>query len=79
MYRLFWGNTWRTPFSPGLSRLPEVRASGWEDEDVLPGSPFMTWPTEDSFEFLVRAEYIRMYDFVEDHLVRSRKTKLRAL
>lgn len=62
-FMTYWKSAWGKPLSIGLTALPN--SPPLKDGDILSEEPVMIGV--DSREFLVRAEYIRMYDFVDDH------------
>lgn len=64
----FYRHSWGKPLDPGLTTLPKKTTdldgdSMVLDDDVLPGDPFLNVLET---RFLVRSEYIRVFEEVEE-------------
>ena len=76
---LYWNNAWGKRLSATLMVLPAKTAGSSEElpslvleDDALPESPIMSVSiVGNQGEFLVRAEYIRIYDFIEQYFSRA--------
>lgn len=67
----YWDISWGNPLPPNATELPivgdENADAGDEDVDLLPGSPVLDayFVGNPNPRFLIRAEYIRIYEYVE--------------